>query len=128
VPDVCAGRIWRGQGLQGRLQAKTTSILHRVEELMRADPTDRAILNLEEEITTLHQRINHLDEDSLRSNLDEMKKRHSPNKTFLFVSSGCEEMGFGLDALGSFMDTNDRAFVGFTTRGEDITGSVEEIL
>jgi hypothetical protein len=40
---------------------------------MRGDPTDRAILNLEEEMTTLHQLINHLDEDSLRSNLDEMK-------------------------------------------------------
>jgi hypothetical protein len=62
---------------------------------MRGDPTDRAILNLEEEMTTLHQLISHLDEDSLRSNLDEMKKRHgryflglrSPYPTLVFDSS-----------------------------------------
>ena len=121
-----AAKVYKDQFVQ--LHSRTTSILHRVEELMRGDPTDRAILNLEEETTALHQLINHLGEDSLRSNLDELKKGHSPNKTFLFVSSGCTEMGFVLEALDSFMDTKDRAFLGLAKRGEDITGSVQEIL
>lgn len=121
-----AAKVYKDQFVQ--LHAKTTSILHRVEELMNGDPTDRAILNLEGEMNALHQFINHLGEDSLRSNLDEMKKGHSPNKTFLFVSSGCEEMGFVLDVLENFMDTRDRAFLGLAKRGEDITGSMQEIL
>ncbi|HWW16056.1 MAG TPA: hypothetical protein VN310_15450 [Candidatus Dormibacteraeota bacterium] len=119
-------RVYKDQFVQ--LHSRTTSILHRVEELMRGDPTDRAILNLEEETSALHQLINHLGEDTLRSNLDELKKGHSPNKTFLFVSSGCTEMGFVLEALDNFMDTKDRAFLGFAKRGEDITGAVQEIL
>ena len=121
-----AAKVYKDQFAQ--LHSRTTSILHRVEELMRGDATDRAILNLEEETTALHQLINHLGEDSLRSNLDEVKKGHSPNKTFLLVSSGCTEMSFVLEALDSFMDTKDRAFLGLAKRGEDITGSVQEIL
>lgn len=59
-----AAKVYKDQFVQ--LHSRTTSILNRVEELMRSDPTDRAILNLEEETAALHQLVNHLGEDSLR--------------------------------------------------------------
>src|SRR5580658_3003608 len=49
---------------------------------MNADPTDRAVLNLEEEMKAFHHLINHLGEDSLRSNHDEMKRDGLPTSLY----------------------------------------------
>jgi len=125
--DTGAAKIYREQFIQ--LHTKTTAILHRAEELAKGDSTDNALLNnLHEEIFALTKLVHQLSEDSLRSNLDEMKRGHSFNKTLLLVSSGCEEMNFVLQVLDNFLDTKDRAFLGFAKRGDDITSSLQEIL
>ena len=80
--DTGAAKIYRDQFVQ--LHTKTTAILHRAEELAKGDSTDKAILNLHEEIFALTKLVHQLSEESLRSNLDEMKKGHSFNKLYFW--------------------------------------------
>jgi hypothetical protein len=124
--DSGAANVYKDQFVQ--LHARTKEILHKAEELGKGDSTDRAILNLEEETLALNKLVNQLGAESLRSNLDGLKKGQPPNKTLLLVASGCEEIAFVLQVLDNFLDTKDRVFLGFAKHGDDITSALQEIL
>ena len=124
--DTPSAKVYKGQFVE--LHAKTTAILHRADELVRRGSTDSALLDLQEEIFAITKLVHRLGEESARSNVDVMKKGQSADKTLLLVSSGCEEMSFVLQEVDNFLDTKDRAFLGFAKRGDDITSSLQDIL
>lgn len=98
--DSDAARLYRAQFID--LHAKTKQILERADELVRAAPTDRSIPDLRQQIHSTKEKVDQLQQRSVQSNLDEVKNGELSNKTFLLVSTGCEEINFVLRALDSF--------------------------
>ena len=94
----------------------------------RGDCVARADVYHTREFRRSERGVNRLGAESLRSNLDGLKKGQPPNKTLLLVASGCEEIAFVLQVFDNFLDTKDRVFLGFAKHGDDITSALQEIL
>jgi hypothetical protein len=124
--DSGAAKVYRTQFVESRI--KVRSILERVDRLSRGSLDDRMKTDSQEEIFALTKLIHRLQEEAGGSNIDAMKSGHNSNKTLLLVSQGCIAMDFVLSALSSYIDTNDRAFLGMAKDGNSLINSIEKIL
>ena len=121
-----AAKIYREQFVQ--LHERTKAALARAEQQVKngSSPEDRSELRREGiALTTL---VHRLSEESGRSYVEDSKRVENPNKDLLFIESGCEQLSFVLDALDSFLATEDKAFLSFAKRGNELASSIEELL
>ena len=139
-------RVYRDQFVQ--LHTRTRALLSRVEQRGReaaaadSPETLKVQLEMQEEIRALTKLVHALSEDAAKSYVEGLERNvermragqnlSNPNqgldKGLLFVQSGCDEMGFVLSTLSNYLDSGDRAFLGFAKRGDDLTASIEAVL
>jgi hypothetical protein len=81
-------------------------------------------MDLRQEILALTKLIHRLEEESMATNLDNARS----DKTILLVSAGCRAMDFVLGAIDSYIDTDDRSFLGLARDGDALIKSVERLL
>jgi|GEM_PF-4432608 len=124
--DSGAAKVYRTQFLESRVKVK--AMLERVDRLSRSTINERTKINLQEEIFALTKLIHRLQEEAASSNIDAATRGQDSNKTLLLVSQGCIAMDYVLSALNSYIDTNDRAFLGLARDGDNLINSVEKIL
>jgi hypothetical protein len=124
--DSGAAKVYRSQFLDSRVKVK--SMLDTVDRLSRGTIDNRDKMNLQEEMLALTKLIHRLQEEALSSNNDAVGRNQDPNKTLLLISQGCIAMDYMLSALSSYIDTNDRAFLGLARDGDNLINSVEKIL
>jgi hypothetical protein len=117
-----APNVYRNQFFD--LRARVQSLVKRTEPQSRATWTNKTRMDLREEILALTKLIHRLEEESLASNLDNARS----DKTILLVSTGCKAMDFVLEALDSYIDTDDRSFLGLARDGDVLIKSVERLL
>jgi hypothetical protein len=60
--------------------------------------------------------------------VEDSKRIQNPDKDFLFIESGCQQLSFVLDALDNYLDTGDSAFLGFAKKGNEVAASIEALL
>jgi hypothetical protein len=100
----------------------------KVEQIMKNITQVKNKQDLREEMFALVKIIHRLDEESARTNLDMLKRGQASDKKLLLVSQGCEALEFVTSALDNFLDTGDRAFLGFAKNGNNLVNSVKKIL
>jgi hypothetical protein len=137
--DSGTAKVYREQVIQLHTRAKT--LLARAEELGRIAQTSanqRVTIDTMDEIHALNNLVGSLEQDAGRSYVDGLRKAAEiaktgrtppdPDKTFLVIDSECSEMGFFLGSLDNFLQTGDRAFLGFAKKGDELTSSIEAVL
>jgi hypothetical protein len=92
----------------------------------RLSPKDKQ--DLEEELFALIKLGHRLGEESERSDVENLKRGQSPNKTLLLIAQGCDLLAFVLTALRNFVDTNDLSFWVLARDGYTLVGSVQKLL
>ena len=117
-----ATNVYRNQFID--LRAKVQSVFQRTEQQSRRADDYKAKTNLREEILALTKLIHRLEEESLASNVETRKT----DKTLLLVSQGCRAMDFVLGALDSYIESDDRAFLGLSRDGDVLIKTVERLL
>ncbi len=110
--------------LDGKVQAMSARVQQDAEKKLDPETT----LNLREEIFALVKLTTSLRDEANRTNLDILKRGENSNKTLLLISQGCEGLSFVMTALDNFLDTQDRAFLGFAKDGQELVGSIRKIL
>jgi hypothetical protein len=117
-----AANVYRSQFFD--LRSKVQSIVKRTEPQSRGDWDYKTRTDLREEILALTKLIHRLEEESMASNIERAKT----DKTVLLVSAGCRAMDFVLGSLNSYIETDDRAFLGLSRDGDALIKSVERLL
>ena len=107
---------------------RTKEIARSAEELVRAAPTDASIPHLRQEIHEIGIRVGRLREETTNANMDELKRGELSSKTFLLVSSACNQISFVLQAIDQFLETRDPDFLQLARHGGKIAEIVEELL
>jgi|SRR5579864_4612342 hypothetical protein len=137
--DSGTAKVFREQFAQ--LHKRTTDVMTRAEQTVRDGTAQTADgSELRHEILALTSLVHNLDEDAQRSYLNALtasrdalkeggtRRTENPNKDVLFVEMGSEQLAFVLGALDNFLETEDKAFLGFAKQGNDLTSSIEKLL
>ena len=125
--DNGAVKVYRDQFIQ--LHARARTVLFRAEEQVRSAPAadSRAAADLREKTLALAKLVHALEEDAGRSYVEGLRRApdstkagqspQNPNKTLLFVESGCDQMDFILGAVDNYLETGDRSFLRICEKG-----------
>lgn len=121
-----AAHVYRTQFLE--LRGKVAIILDKASPVnaSRLSPKDKQ--DLEEELFALTKLAHRLGEESERSDVENLKRGQSPDKTLLLIAQGCDLLAFVLTALRNFVDTNDLSFWVLARDGETLVGSIQKLL
>lgn len=117
-----ASRVYREQFFD--LRSKVQSVLKRTEPDTRGPWTSKIRTDLRQEILALTKLVHRLEEEAMTSDLSNDRS----DKTILLVSAGCKALDFVLGAVDSFVETDDRSFLGLARERETLIKSVERLL
>jgi hypothetical protein len=91
------------------MHKKVVELFGRVEKVEnRGD--DKLRLDLHGEAFALTKLIRRLGEDVEQTDLDQMKRGESTNKTLIGVDLGCTALDFNLKAITGFLTSDDPSF------------------
>lgn len=119
-------KVYKAQFIE--LHAKVQTIFARIEEQDRRGSDPKSIQRFREELLALQTLDHRLGEEAARSNMGVLESGRDSNKTLLLVAQGCEGLSFVFVALDNYLETKDRAFLGFAKDGEEIVKSVQKVL
>jgi hypothetical protein len=121
-----ATKVYKDQFME--LHQKTTAMLARAEQEVKNNAPAEDRSELRHENLALTKLVHRLEEESARSYVDDSKSVQNPDKDLLVIESGCDQLGFVLGALDSYLDTGDSAFLGFAKKGSELVSSIELLL
>ena len=107
------------------LHTKAISILNRVE---KATPHGAAQVEFDEEIAALTSLVFRLEEEAGKSDLQMVKLGQPPNKRLLMVAQASKALDGMLSALGDYVNTEDRAFLGFAKDNNALVFAIRKVM
>jgi hypothetical protein len=85
-------------------------------------------LALRERLFAVTKLANGLEEMAGRTELDLLNKGQSQDKRLKLVKQGCAALDFVLLALGNYVETDDRSFLGFARDGAELVASIKKAI
>ena len=118
-----AAGVFRAQLID--LHAKTILILERVE---KAGPQGVTRQSTQEEIFALVRLVHRLEEEAGAANLQFIQRGQPSNKTLLLVQQAAKAVDGMLSSLDSYLESDDRAFLGFARDNNALAWSIRKVM
>ena len=115
--------VFRSQFIE--LHSKAIGILDRVE---KAGPREISRQQTLDEIFALVRLVHRLEEEASATNLQFMQRGQSSSKTLLLVQQASKSVDGMLSALTHYIESDDRAFLGFARENNALAWSVRKVL
>lgn len=109
------------------LHAQAISILDRVEK-DGPGPRGSPQLVAGREILAIRKLIHGLDEEAGATDLESMRRGQPSSKLLLLIQEACNAIDGMFTALGDYIDTEDRAFLGFARENNDLAWSIRKVM
>jgi hypothetical protein len=117
-----AESVIRGQLVD--LHAKAISILDSIEKA----PAGVARQKTFDEVFALIRLVHRLEEEAAATNLQFLKRGQRSSKELLLIQQAAKAIDSTLIAINSFLETDDRAFIGFARDSNALTWTVRKVM
>ncbi len=94
------------------LHAKVRAIMLRVEKDVRKGPIDQTTFDIRREMFSLKKLSDVISEEAQKENLKRQKTWQVVSKDLILIAQASELLGFVLNALDSYAETQDKIFLG----------------
>ena len=88
-------------------------------------PSER--LALSKRLWALITLIHRLEETASEANIESFKQSRIRDKKLMLVTQGCDGLAFMLRALDFYVETEDRAFLGFARDGAELVARIKNV-
>jgi hypothetical protein len=121
--DSGSESVFRSQLIE--LHGKAIAILDRVEKM---GPRESSRQDIRDEVFALVRLIHRLDEEAGATNLQLVRRNQPSSKTLLLVQQAAKAVDGMLSALDNYIESQDRAFLGFAKDNNALVWSVRKVL
>ena len=106
------------------LHAKAISILEKTEKAPREVPRQQTF----DEVFALIRLVHRLDEEVSAANLQVLKRGQPSSKGLPMIQQAAKAIDSTLIALNSYLETEDRAFIGFARDSNALASAVRKVM
>jgi len=110
------------------LEKQTRQVATQISESEHSWKSSReVVVTLHERLGALQKIAHRLEETAADEDLKLVRANRKTDKTLLLVAQACKAADFTLSALYYYVDTNDRAFLGFARTGLDLVAAISKV-